>query len=446
MRIERILPLLLVLLAGCVSNISGECRKGNGYAVFEGSGSLEKFVDQISLKNVFAKKEGNILLLKGRASKNICNLENWNGNVLIIATPEKFLAVYAQNRSFVRRVPVKTELGTLGYIYLPPEYTVKGFALEDSSCPGTPAYYGFVLSDGKSMLLNGFYLSFKSSYTPQSYGYGYYYAYDPMLAYYYAYEQQMQGAIAQAARKCTSYFVDPETASRMRIEQLDTCEEDFSFFWDKINSFFGCNPHAENRSESFYGTTPMVQIIRYYNCSKRSGVVFAVLGKSSIEYAGYSAKMLIAEYILVSWTNRTRDYMLSFEENKEFFSKIMQMRNRCFSKYSEQVREQAREASEMSDMVRRTFREISEMHMQSMEEEWKYQEEMAESVTRILSGYTAVSDGEEVYEVEAGAEEYFKKDDLIMGVSGDYDRNLLIAEGWQPLQERVEGFISGEWG
>ena len=138
---------------------------------------------------------------------------------------------------------------------------------------------------------------------------------------------------------------------------------------------------------------------------------------------------------------------LRFKE--DWLSRNMMRLKECNRVYMEEIRKDIAHSREISNMITETMRDISAMHWDSWEKEQRFQEEMSESMTRILSDYTAVRDPEtqEVYEVENFAQRYWINDEgQILGTSWDVSESDLIAKGWRPMEENPAGFIRGLWG
>ena len=74
---------------------------------------------------------------------------------------------------------------------------------------------------------------------------------------------------------------------------------------------------------------------------------------------------------------------------------------------------------------------------------------MAESVTKILSDYTALRDPEtnEIYEVESFAQRYWiNNEGHILGTDWDVSESNLLAKRWRPFEENLAGFVRDMWG
>ncbi len=367
--------------------------------------------------------------------------------------PEE-LKVIVRSLEFIReREELKdVEIGEFATVKLPEGYITSGKAIQSQSCPG---YYSGIY--GKVEGPDGG--SFEFVYG--EYSFAYYTSLD--LG-----EPLIEELIRQQGL-CFYEYVDFKNFQELFGRGgMEMCYKSVGEYTDSVISMLR-ERHPDLEVESFdlnvRGVPENMNPKLYVLTSKSNPMFVAYVIVQGIEMENYlpisygisvGVKMVGGFAMLSVIDAKSPEEFSVFMNLKdglklkdEWYQRNTKRLRECTEYYMRETRKEIQHSREISNMITETFRDISAMHWDSWEKEQRFQEEMAESVTRILSDYTALRDPEtqEVYEVESFAQRYWINDEgQILGTSWDVSESDLIAEGWRPLEENPAGFVRGMWG
>ncbi len=347
----------------------------------------------------------------------------------------------------------EVDVGNFATAKLPKGYTAEGRSVQSRSCPG---YYSGIYGKIKGERGGSYEIIYAE------YSYAFYTSLDLGYPWLEEYFKQQRG--------CLYEYIDLESFQTVVGKgNIDMCYKSIEEYTESLISLFKekyPDIHVksldivfknvnvpENLNSKLYiltsDTNPM--FIAYV-------VVQGLEMESSMPtpYGSLGMKMIGGNVLINTIDAKSPEEFSVFMNVKdtiklkdEWLERNMKAARECYEYYMREARREIQHSREITNMITETMREISAMHWDSWEKEREFQERMAESVTRILSDYTALRDPEtnEIYEVESFAQRYWINDEgHILGTDWDVSESDLLAEGWRPLEENPAGFVRDMWG